>query len=262
MSDKPHGCQTPVVQRNHRHRRKTGKACQAAPNAVYAPCQAAVTPIFFRWKLYAEKERSLRTHGLHTPGEPTSPASLRLQGTGGRRGRRITAATVMTAGLLLAPGLMTSAGAASMSHAVADSTATDPTCLAGVHNTYEFYTWCKGTSPASYRTIAYCNDNEAVLGIEYADGSGNLSYGDCSGTAGLNAALGGAWGVLWCTNDDGTGTYAGYKDLDTTATNSISQLLVAAGGGSSNANAITQGGTALCQSSYDLQIAVSQSTGS
>jgi hypothetical protein len=169
---------------------------------------------------------------------------------------------VITAGLLMAPGLMTSAGAASRSHAITDSTAADPTCLAGVHNTYEFYTWCKGTSPASYRTIAFCTDGQAVLGIEYADGSGNLSYGDCYGTGGLQSTLGTAWGVLWCSNDNGTGTYAGYKDLDTSATQSISDLLEVEGGGSANANALTQGGTELCQKSYDLQIAVSQTTAS
>ena len=89
-------------------------------------------------------------------------------------------------------------------------------CLTGVNNSYEFYTWCKGTSPTAYRTVAYCADGDAVLGVEYADGSGNLSYANCDSTDSLDSTLntgtGGGWGILLCSNSNGAGTYQGYYD--------------------------------------------------
>ena len=165
------------------------------------------------------------------------------------------AATVVAAGVLLAPTLTGSADAAVSStgeSTTAKSTTvgahfapgatSDPTCLAGEANSYEFYTWCKGTSPAAYRTIAYCADGSAVLGAEYADDSGSLSYADCSSN-GLNSTLVGTsgspvgWGILWCSNYNGTGTYAGYQDTKY----DISLILANWGGGT-----IATGGTTLC----------------
>jgi hypothetical protein len=166
------------------------------------------------------------------------------------------AATVVVAGVLLAPTLTASADAAVSNTGksttggsttagahLAPGATSGPTCLTGEANSYEFYTWCQGTSPASYRTIAYCADGQAVLGAEYADGSGSLSYADCSSND-LNSTLVGTsgnpvgWGILWCSNDNGTGTYAGYYDTK----NDISLILANWGAGN-----ITNGGTTLCQ---------------
>ena len=128
----------------------------------------------------------------------------------------------MAAGLLLALGLSTApAGAAVASTAKAASAAavvpdTLSSCLTGVNNSYEFYTWCKGTSPTAYRTVSYCADGDAVLGVEYADGSGSLSYANCKSTENLNSTLttgnGTGWGILLCSNSNGAGTYQGYHD--------------------------------------------------
>ena len=171
------------------------------------------------------------------------------------------AATVVAAGVLLAPTLTGSADAAVSStgeSTTAKSTTvgahfapgatSDPTCLAGEANSYEFYTWCKGTSPASYRTIAYCADGNAVLGVEYADSSGSLSYADCSGN-GLNSTLSTStvgWGILWCSNYDGSGTYQGYFDTS----GDISWILADQGPAS-----ISNGGTNLCEYSVSNEVA-------
>ena len=160
------------------------------------------------------------------------------------------AATVVAAGVLLTPTLTGSADAAVSSTGksttagahLAPGATSGPTCLTGESNSYEFYTWCKGTSPAAYRTIAYCADGYAVLGAEYADDSGSLSYADCSSN-GLNSTLVGTsgspvgWGILWCSNYNGTGTYAGYQDTN----EDLSLILANWGGGT-----IATGGTALC----------------
>ena len=157
----------------------------------------------------------------------------------------------MATGVLLAPSLTPSAMAAVARTPVGSAT-TSPSCLAGYNNAYEFYTLCQGTSPASFRTIAYCANSEAVIGVEYADSSGNLSYGDCSGTDGLGSTLNTAddWGVLLCSNDNGTGTYAGYVPTK----GDISWILMNWGGGN-----ITTGGTTLCDYSIGQAAAINPS---
>jgi len=128
-------------------------------------------------------------------------------------------------------------------------------CLTGESNSYEFYTWCKGTSPTSFRTIAYCADNDAVLGVEYTDGSGDLSYADCKDTDGLNSTLitgaGVGWGILLCSNVNGTGQYAGYIDRS----GDISNILIDWGNGT-----IATGGTTLCEYSTGQATAVNPTT--
>lgn len=228
---------------------------------VYASCHAVVAPLCFRWKPYAEMERSLRTHRLHTPGEPTSPRSLRLPGVPGRRGRRITVATVATAGMLLAPGLTTSAGAAvtsagraAVSHVARPADTTPVTgCYPGEANSYEFYTLCQGTAPAGYRAIAYCeNTGTAVLGVEYEVGSGSLSYADCAGTDSNDSTLNPVgWGMIYCSSYNGSGTFAGYKDIQ----GDISQILL--NWGTQN---ITTGGNLLCDYSAGEATTISTTT--
>ncbi|HET9173516.1 MAG TPA: hypothetical protein VFN97_29055 [Actinospica sp.] len=160
----------------------------------------------------------------------------------------------LTVGLLAAPSLTASAGAAvthPVAHTVAPRTVTTPVCLTGMSNAYEFYTWCQGSSPAAYRTIAYCANGDAVLGVEYADGSGNLSYADCSATGGLNSTLSANWGILLCSDSDGAGTYAGYHDTS----GDISGLMLNWGNGN-----ITTGGTTLCDYSTGQATAVNPNT--
>jgi hypothetical protein len=154
----------------------------------------------------------------------------------------------MAAGVLLTPSLAATAEAATSSTARADTTA-DPTCSQGYSNSYEFYTLCKGTSPVGYRTIAYCANDQAVIGIEYEVGSGSLSYADCSSTGGMDSTLNTlGWGILWCSNYNGTGTFAGYHDT----VGDISGIL--AGWGATN---ITTGGTTLCEYSIGEAQAIS-----
>lgn len=147
-------------------------------------------------------------------------------------------------GLLLAAGLSTAPAGASATSTAKTSPAgtvqpqTLSSCLAGMNNSYEFYTWCKGTSPTSFRTIAYCADGEGVLGAEYQDGSGSLSYANCQ-IDGLNSTLNADWGILWCSNNNGTGTYQGYANR---ASGDISWMLAAWGNGS-----ISTGGTTICE---------------
>ena len=158
----------------------------------------------------------------------------------------------MTAGLLLAPSLTTSAGAVVVNAGRADAATATPVCLTGESNSYEFYTWCQGTSPASYRTIAYCADGDAVLGVEYADDSGNISYADCNATDGLDSTLDTlGWGVLECSNYNGTGTYAGYVDTK----GDISEILLNWGSGS-----IGTGGNTLCDLSIGEADAINPNT--
>jgi hypothetical protein len=163
-------------------------------------------------------------------------------------------ATVATAGLLLAPGLTSSAGAAvprspglassAVSHVAKPADTTPITgCYPGEANSYEFYSLCQGTAPAGYRAIAYCENNNntdvAVLGVEYEVGSGSLSYADCSGTDSNDSTLNPVgWGMIYCSSYNGSGTFAGYKDIQ----GDISQILL--NWGTQN---ITAGGTLLCQ---------------
>lgn len=56
------------------------------------------------------------------------------------------------------------------------------TCYTGTNNTYEYYGWCDGTGPTSYRTIADCNSSVTGLiayGVERWDGDNRQSYADC-----------------------------------------------------------------------------------
>jgi hypothetical protein len=199
-------------------------------------------------------ERALRTHQLRTPGEPISPRSPRLPGRSGRRGRRVTAAALAAGAALLATGLTASAEAATATTAKASAkphAVTLPVCLTGYHNSFEFYTWCQGTSTAGFRTIAFCANGDAVLGVEYADGSGNMSYADCSATGGLNSTLNADWGVLECSASNGTGTFQGYIDSG----GDISWILQNWGAGN-----ITTGGTALCDYSIGQAAAINPNT--
>jgi hypothetical protein len=202
-------------------------------------------------------ERSLRTSQLRTQDEPRPARWWR----GRPRRRGITAAFTVAAGLLLVLGLGTApsgaavAGTPKTAHAAAITPDTLSSCLAGVNNTYEFYTWCKGTSPTSFRTVAYCADGEAVIGVEYVDGSGSLSYANCKTTGNQNSTLisgsSAGWGILLCSNVNGSGTYAGYYDRS----GDISQLLANWGAGN-----IATGGTTLCQYSTGLAQEISPTT--
>lgn len=160
-------------------------------------------------------------------------------------------ATVATAGMLLAPGLTTSAGAAvtstgraAVSHAAQPADTTPITgCYTGEANSYEFYDLCQGTAPAGYRAIAYCSNNgntdTGVLGVEYEVGSGSLSYADCAGTDTNDSTLNSTgWGMIYCSSYNGSGTFAGYKDMQ----GDISQILMNWGAGN-----ITTGGNDLCE---------------
>jgi hypothetical protein len=165
----------------------------------------------------------------------------------------VTAGLLLAAGLSVAPAgaaVTSSAAKAAPAHSAAPQTLSS--CLVGVSNAYEFYTWCKGTSPTSFRTIAYCADGKAVMGAEYADGSGSLSYADCT-MQGLASTLDANWGILYCSNVNGTGTYAGYHDTS----GDISLLLANWGSPSGD---ITSGGTALCQYSIGEAAVISETT--
>jgi hypothetical protein len=155
----------------------------------------------------------------------------------------VTVSLLLTGGFTLTPtrAAVTDAAKVPPVHTVQldrpMQSATLASCLAGVNNSYEFYTWCKGSSPTSFRDIAYCADGMAVLGIEYADGSGSLSYADCQ-IDGQNNTLAVNWGILLCSNSNGAGTFQGYYDRS----GDISGLLLNWGNGT-----IATGGTTLCE---------------
>lgn len=187
----------------------------------------------------------MRTAQSGTQDEPRH-ARWRLPGRLGRR--EVTTALAVTAALLLAASLsIAPAGAAvtAIAHtppAAAAAPLALTSCLTGESNSYEFYTWCKGTSPTSFRTIALCANGNAVLGVEYADGSGQLSYDDCT-LNGQNSTLNADWGTLLCSNSNGAGTYQGYDDRS----GDISWILLNWGNGN-----ITTGGTTLCDYSTSV----------
>lgn len=158
---------------------------------------------------------------------------------------------MVACGLLLTLGVTAPAGAAvkpaAMTAAAATSAAaTASTCLTGEANSYEFYTYCKGTSPASFRVVAACADFQGVVGAEVTVSTGNISYANCASTGNLGSTLAtgttAAYGIVLCSNANGTGTYQGYLDrkLD------ISSILLAWGGGATNPNAIADGGNLMC----------------
>lgn len=138
---------------------------------------------------------------------------------------------------------MAPAGAAVTSTAQASPTSAIQTplalskCYTGTNNTYEYYVWCNGTGPTSYRAIAYCTDGEVVFGIERWDGDTRQSYASCESN-GLNSTLDANWGILLCSNDNGSGTYQGYYDRH----GDISQYLQNWGSGT-----IATGGTWACE---------------
>jgi hypothetical protein len=113
-----------------------------------------------------------------------------------------------------------------------------PTCDAGVTNgVYEYYTDCTaGTYYA--RTVAQCADGNLALGAEELGSSRTVSVSTCKNDSGLNSADN--WGILYCSSDDGDGSYEGYLD----ESGDISQFLSTVGSGD-----ISTGGTYICE--YD-----------
>jgi hypothetical protein len=110
-----------------------------------------------------------------------------------------------------------------------------PTCNAGVNNDYEYYTNCTaGTYYA--RTVAQCEDGNLALGAEQLGSSREVSVSTCLNDSDLNSADN--WGILYCSNDSGTGTYEGYENVS----GDISQFLSTVGGGT-----IATGGNYMCQ---------------
>ena len=150
-----------------------------------------------------------------------------------RRGRTIGAALTLGAGLLLAGSLSASPAGAAVNPQTLSK------CYTGTNNTVEYYTWCNGTGPTSYRSLVYCADGEVVMGVERWDGDNRESYASCTDD-GLNSTLVENWGILLCSNDNGAGTYAGYQNRH----GDISQFLQYWGSGN-----ITTGGTWACD--YD-----------
>jgi hypothetical protein len=107
------------------------------------------------------------------------------------------------------------AGAAVTSTAQTSASAIQPQtlskCYTGTNNTYEYYVWCNGTGPTSYRAIVTCANGEILMGVERWDGDTRQSYASCRDD-GFNSTLVTGWGILLCSNDNGTGTYQGYYD--------------------------------------------------
>jgi hypothetical protein len=174
------------------------------------------------------------------------PEPARWRRLTGSKYRVTKAALAVVVGALLSVGLtMAPAGAAVTSTAkVAPSGTAQPetlkTCKIGTNNSYEYYGWCDGTGPTSYRAIAYCANEDAVYGVSRWDGDRRQSYASCE-VDGLNSTLApnpnGDWGLLLCSNDNGAGTYQGYVNRH----GDISWMLLNWGNGN-----IATGGTTLC----------------
>ena len=138
---------------------------------------------------------------------------------------------------------MTPAGAAVTSTAQTSARAVQPqtlsSCLTGENNTYLYKVWCTGSGTTSYRSIAYCADGDVVFGVEFYDGADKWSVASCESN-GLNSTLDENWGILLCSNNNGTGTYQGYYNRH----GDISQYFQNWGSGT-----IATGGTWACE--YD-----------
>jgi hypothetical protein len=151
-------------------------------------------------------------------------------------------ALAVPVGLLLIAGFTAApAGAAVTSTANTSSISTMKpdtlgTCAVGSNNSYEYHGYCSGTGPTSYRAIVYCEDEDAVFGVELWDGDTANSYASCE-VDGLNSTLDEDWGLLLCSNNNGDGTYQGYEDRH----GDISWILLNWGDGN-----IMTGGTTLC----------------
>lgn len=110
-----------------------------------------------------------------------------------------------------------------------------PTCDAGIHNNYEYYTGCTAGT-YYYRTVAQCADGNLALGAEELGSSRKVSVSTCLNDNDLNSADN--WGILYCSTDSGDGTYEGYEN----ESGDISQFLLTVGAGT-----IATGGTYMCQ---------------
>jgi len=168
----------------------------------------------------------------------------------------VTAALLMAVGLSTAPAGATVTSVAKGRPAAAGAIPLAlSTCDNGVNDAVnnnttnvhfpgdEFYTLCKGSGPTSFRTMAYCANGKVALGVENADGSGVLSYASCQANSN-NSTLNADWGLILCTNNNGTGTFTGYMDKG----GDISWILLNWGGGTS----IPNGGNILCDLSTSV----------
>jgi hypothetical protein len=164
--------------------------------------------------------------------------------------RIVKAAIAVTAGLTLAAVFTTGpARAAVTSTAKTSPTSTTRTattsnvtpdtlgtCKTGTNNAYEYYGWCTGTGPTSYRAIVYCENDDGVFGVQRADGNELDSLASCE-FDGLDSTLNDDWGFLLCSNDNGDSTYEGYVDRH----GDISWMLYDWGNGD-----IVTGGNTMC----------------
>lgn len=142
---------------------------------------------------------------------------MRATGEHRPRYRIIKATLAVIAGLTLAAVFTTGpAGATVTSTAKTASISnvspdTLGTCKTGTNNAYEYYGWCTGSGPTSYRVIVYCTNGDGVFGIQRADGNELDSLASCE-FDGLDSTLNADWGFLLCSNDNGDSTYDGYVD--------------------------------------------------
>src|SRR5580698_158028 len=148
------------------------------------------------------------------------------------------ASTVRKGEALLAPGVV-SPETASVSCATADQW------------TYaaDFWGYCAGEAgPNSYRAVAFCANNETMVGWARWDGDVRSSLSNCA-AANNDSTLSTVypdWGFLLCTNNDGAGSFSGYVD----ESGDISQLLYNIGQlDEPTPGGITGGGDYLCD--YD-----------
>lgn len=147
---------------------------------------------------------------------------------------------VLTAGLTMTPAQAAVTSTAKISPAATVRPDTLKDCKTGTNNTYEYYGWCDGTGPTSYRAIAFCSNENAVYGLERWDGDRRMSYASCE-VDNMNSTLDDDWGFLLCSNDNGAGNYQGYVNRH----GDISWMLLNWGNGN-----IQAGGTTLCD--YDV----------
>ena len=151
------------------------------------------------------------------------------------------APTITKGKLMLAPGV------------VAPATTTPVSCSTQTYSP-NFWGYCKGgTSTESYRAIAYCNNQEAMIGWMRTDGDVRQSISGCAaaGNGGKLNSSPDIRGFLTCSSGSGAGTFTGYFDV---GSGSVSEVLQVIGElqdpGSSGSTAITDGGNYLCEFDY------------
>jgi hypothetical protein len=211
---------------------------------------------------------------METPGEPGS-ARRRPRGS-----RAVKATVAASAGVLLTGGLSMVPAAASAGHgkapAVRESgmptakgkrvplgtlghlmlapgieapqTTTPVSCSTSNYSNSVWGYCSNGSSGESFRVVAYCTNQEIVVGWIRPDGTIQGDIDNCAQVAGSTIYTGtpepNSWGYLECSADNGNAAYDGYYPVSGDISSPIEYVGSLEGG--TGANDLSTGGLYLC----------------